>query len=183
MLTLTDRNRQILDKFILYHIYGETEIIHSRIFQEFSISMVVFYNDCDSEEDEDEDNKTVKFTFKSIETGKLIFQKSFPINCDHIVDVLQDKLDEFMHCLDCGDYCIDHATYNVCENCFVLQTEREDDCAICLSNESEIWIKTPCNHYFHKKCYHKIKTSGVIFPTVKCPLCRNVHFKNEINIV
>ena len=187
MLTMTERNWQILGKFILYHIHGDTEIIHSRIFQEFSISMVVFYNyDEENEfEDDDEADKKVQFTFKSVETKKIIFKISFDIleDFNDIVLGLRDTLDNYMRCLDCDDYVVDHHTYNICEDCFVLQIEPEDDCAICLSNESEIWIKTPCNHHFHRKCYNKLKTTGVSFPTVKCPLCRNVHCMNELQIL
>jgi hypothetical protein len=178
---MNERNWQILERFIQYHIYGDVELIHSRSFQEFSISMVVFYND-----EDDEDDKAVKFVFKSINTGKIIFKVIYHIR-DHqqIIYFLKDKLDDYMLCSECGHYTTDHYVYDVCEDCFIHRITLEDNCAICLSNDYEVWVKTPCNHHFHRKCYNKIKPSdfSIVCPAIKCPLCRNVHFKNELEIL
>jgi|688.fasta_scaffold241506_2 hypothetical protein len=46
----------------------------------------------------------------------------------------------------------------------------EQICSICLDNNDNELIKTPCNHYFHKDCINEIKR-----PT--CPLCKKNIFK------
>lgn len=53
------------------------------------------------------------------------------------------------------------------QNKIELSKQKLHNCVVCLNNINKIFYKTPCEHYFHKKC---------ILPWIKvhnsCPICR-----------
>jgi regulator of replication initiation timing len=61
-----------------------------------------------------------------------------------------------------------------CKNCWIYAENRDEDCAICLENEKERWVKMKgCGHSFHYRCCKKIKNE-LGTPHKKCPLCRTI---------
>lgn len=60
---------------------------------------------------------------------------------------------------------------DMCKHCYIFGSTYEDDCAICLSKDFGVWLKTCCNHKFHYKCYNRMRQK-------MCPLCRTVTGNN-----
>lgn len=70
-----------------------------------------------------------------------------------------------------------------CKSCIMAYLRRvpEDNCSICMESLSEYpcW-KTSCNHYFHIRCFNKMKRNEV----TNCPMCRkDICSCNYINII
>lgn len=62
----------------------------------------------------------------------------------------------------------------------------EEDCCICLSNHSSVWVKLQCGHKMHNNCLFRIKGNIKIYEEGdysyirKCPLCRTeTHLQNN----
>ena len=50
---------------------------------------------------------------------------------------------------------------------------REEDCPVCLSSLSDECVKTPCGHYFHKRCLEQyFVVAREPGKRARCPLCR-----------
>lgn len=60
------------------------------------------------------------------------------------------------------------------QNKIELSKQKLHNCVVCLNYINKIFYKTPCEHYFHKKC---------ILPWIKvhnsCPICRKSIDKNK----
>lgn len=56
-----------------------------------------------------------------------------------------------------------------------------ETCSICLSNINHDKYIFSCNHSFHKKCFYKLVYSNNMNIFIKCPLCRELNFNNNIN--
>ena len=76
---------------------------------------------------------------------------------------------------------------NYCEDCIYMCCELDDKdlvCPICLDEKLKLahWVKTDCNHYFHKHCYYQIKGENDTDKQYKrkCPLCRHISNSNLI---
>jgi hypothetical protein len=52
---------------------------------------------------------------------------------------------------------------------FVVSPEISKDCSICLETVQRDFVRTPCNHYYHKKCLNTWKQRSN-----KCPCCRRL---------
>lgn len=95
-------------------------------------------------------------------------------------DIISKDIDSYVqkqilchHCDNGNKIFVD----DMCKHCYIFGTTSEEDCAICLSKDFGVWLKTPCNHKFHYKCYNGIQNKV-------CPLCRtetvcNVHILDE----
>jgi hypothetical protein len=59
-----------------------------------------------------------------------------------------------------------------CDDCWIHDYHRGDVCGICQEDDG-YWIKTSCNHYFHKCCYYKYSISLQI-GKILCPLCKTI---------
>jgi len=73
-----------------------------------------------------------------------------------------------------------------CDECYIKRQHHPEDkeapCAICHDYEGA-WVKTDCNHYFHKSCFTKIDSTRVGDSFCrKCPLCRNMvnNYRSDI---
>ena len=56
--------------------------------------------------------------------------------------------------------------------------KEDEECSICLDNENnKTFVKTFCNHQFHKECIDEVKEYSI--SKLKCPLCRR-EFEDEI---
>ena len=50
----------------------------------------------------------------------------------------------------------------------VIYIDDKKECCICLDKNTTEWVRTPCDHEFHKKCindWYKTKNT--------CPICRS----------
>ena len=57
-----------------------------------------------------------------------------------------------------------------CNYCYIYGYVRGENCAICLADDGKPWVKTSCNHYFHKLCWTNLNR---VIEEPKCPLCRS----------
>ena len=62
--------------------------------------------------------------------------------------------------------------FGFCKDCYPYVTTHTEDCSICLTQDAGVWIKTACNHIFHRHCLAKVDNH-------KCPLCRQCTCLNQ----
>lgn len=104
-------------------------------------------------------------------TKKLSIEDDYPT-------ILQQLMENksLVICKGCeNNLCEDDFKY--CYDCYVNGLDSEDNCAICQDNCYGLWVKTSCNHKYHKKCFDKlVKTRNLLVDSDKCarscPMCR-----------
>lgn len=62
-----------------------------------------------------------------------------------------------------------------CMHCYPYVTTHEEECCCCLEATEGRWIRLPCKHELHWRCFNKIDSKKAERSWTKtCPLCRNV---------
>jgi len=174
--------------------YGEEPIYYNTNIEEFSLSfeyMFNYYHDEECSEDGEIEydcdcncEKEVDYQVNLVKDKKVVLCGGF-FKTKTKEEVMEyfSKLPTTITICQCGEM----ATYvGWCDNCFIKRQchpeDEESPCAICHDYEG-IWLKTDCNHYFHKSCFLKIETKTINHAAChKCPLCRNMVKDYNTNI-
>jgi hypothetical protein len=125
-------------------------------------------------------DKEVNYQVILVKDKKVVLQGGFykTKTMEHVMEYFS-KLPTTITICQCGEVA---TCKGWCDNCYIKrQTHPEDEespCAICHDYEG-IWLKTDCNHYFHKSCFLKIESKNQCH---KCPLCRNMVKDYNTNI-
>jgi len=139
---------------------------------------LIHHEDCDNDECsrdcEENCKKVIRYSIE-IKYKDLVIKKfeiSEIIDEDDVLKMIGSLETTFFIC-QCGELA---ERRGWCKGCYIYRSNHPNDevCPICYENEGR-YIKTTCNHYFHRHCYHKINTEKPFFEQKrKCPLCREI---------
>lgn len=103
---------------------------------------------------------------------QVIFKEN-EFNPEVIKKAIDDLVDNIHLCKLCDNGNMGIPDYDfLCRHCYIFGTVYEEDsCAICLTKDFGVWMRTPCGHTFHYKCYNQITDK-------LCPLCRTATGNN-----
>ena len=93
------------------------------------------------------------------------------------------------YCKECNMF--PSVTVNPSPYCMICEKKMmvgEEDCCICLSNHSSVWVKLQCGHKMHNNCLFKIKghikTCEEDYSYIrKCPICRTETYLENNSII
>jgi hypothetical protein len=123
------------------------------------------------------DNDIYETTFIKCDDNKKLY--IIPDYDENIINNIANLINKkFINCKqsNCNNLVSNDCDQNgFCDNCWIHDYHRGDICGICQEDDG-YWIKTTCNHYFHKCCYFEYTIKG----KKECPLCKSNHFDKNV---
>ena len=194
MDTIRERAENILTKFRKCKDYDERKYLMDKYFdndnhifnhEKFDFRIDVSINLPEKDDDDDDEFDRPSYNYTGI-TLSIIMMRKYGYGeyqwtasgfCNHCYAIDEISVDKYLESLVkvytlCKYCCNNLVGYEgkCCNNCYCLESHRDEECCICLEKGSGVWTKLPCNHILHSLCYKKSKNYGR--PDGKCPLCR-----------
>ena len=107
---------------------------------DINIHMTVCYNS-------DNNRRTIGSFYLGDEDFQKLIRTHYP--CAECDTMLADSMIS-------DDFAKSHDNTHLCHDCFAKAMKHTEDCCCCMENNWAVWIKLPCNHVLHKKCFYKI---------------------------